>query len=444
MRIKSGFIVIYCSLLLTFFGSCLDGDDDPVEYTVSTDAQIVSFSLSHDSISELKTVVFSIDQANGLIYNHDSMTYKTNVFEKVIVSYSSDIAGNVLNVTDGDSTWVTSGDSLDMSKPQRLKVFALDGITTKFYNVKLNIHQIDPDSMQYIKMGDDQSFLNTKEVKSILFDNYYYIYTRSGSSTSLHRSADMLAWSEVPMTGFPSDAVVRGIQTNGQGIFLCTETGDLYGSYDAFSWNKFAAEYPVVTILGYLNKSAIQSEGLALVVRKDDSDLFAFTSDLLSWSYGNKVSESFPLSDFSSVNNSSALIERLTIIGGLSAAGDPQNTVWSTQDGLYWAKLTSESSVFPKMYGANSFIYDEELYLLNGKLADGKYNEELYYSIDGGATWKTKPNKYLFADNYKKRSGASLVIDGQGAAFYIIGGENDNNILPDIWRGMQNEKRFKN
>ena len=61
------FIAGCCALLLS---SCLGSDD--TQYELSKDCQILSFSLSNDSIPGLKDVVFTIDQVDGKIFNIDS------------------------------------------------------------------------------------------------------------------------------------------------------------------------------------------------------------------------------------------------------------------------------------------------------------------------------------------------------------------------------------
>lgn len=73
------FIAGCCALLLS---SCLGSDD--TQYELSKDCQILSFSLSNDSIPGLKDVVFTIDQVEGKIFNIDSMPYGTKLDEKVI------------------------------------------------------------------------------------------------------------------------------------------------------------------------------------------------------------------------------------------------------------------------------------------------------------------------------------------------------------------------
>ncbi len=446
MNLRNGFYILCCTLCLSLLASCLKNSDAD-EYILSTDAEILSFKLSHDSIPALDSVVFSIDQLSGLIYNHDSMAFGTDIYEKVIVTYESDAPyRNVLNVTDvanGDSTWVSPGDSLDVSKPVRFKVFAMDGLTTKYYWMNLNIHQVDPDSMQYRQVNHDLAFLNADETKSILYGGLYYNYSKKGSIVSLNQSTDLISWTSASLTGLPGTVELRGMQQSSKGLYVSSSDGGLYFSSNAISWQKVATEYPVKAVLGYLNASSTQVEGLTLIVEKEGKRVYAFTPNLTSFVYGSEVPEDFPVKDYSTINMVSMLKQRVTIVGGISVSGEAKSAVWSTLDGLYWGKLTDEKQgLFPVMSGANAFLYGDEIYLMNGLLENGVYNKSIYCSIDGGTTWRQKPAKYEFPADYPMRYQSSLVMDGTGMYFYIVGGRNPN-ALNDIWKGFQNKKTFR-
>jgi hypothetical protein len=145
-------------------------------------------------------------------------------------------------------------------------------------------------------------------------------------------------------------------------------------------------------------------------------------------------------------------IGRITNIGGISADGTVQSAVWSTQNGLYWAKISNERDMFPPLEGANAFYYGNQFWLINGRLSDGSLNREVYYSIDGGNTWSTKLEKYKAPEEeFDPRFGASLVVDEKGVYFYVIGGKKESVLpeegrkvenLAEIWKVFQNKKTF--
>jgi hypothetical protein len=444
MLSKNGLIILSLFSIIGLLASCLGSTEyDEIPYT--KDAEILSFSLSNDSITALSSVVFSIDQNRNLIYNHDSMAYLTEIKYKAIVTYTS-AAGesNILNITDGDSTWVRSGDSIDVSKPLLLKSYASDGETTKIYTFKLNIHQIDPDSVQYKKAASDQDFLQCDEIQMISFMDKFYTFTKTGEGIKLYASSNAVDWAGTSLRGLPANTDVRGIKSSGEKLFAYTEDGGYYESADAVQWTKIEIGYPIVSILGFLKLSEGQpllKEGLSLTVKKDNQTVFAFLSDAIS--FGDTVPSGFPISDFASFNNTRLKLGYLTVIGGLSTSGNALNKVWSTGNGLYWAELTNTNTthVFPPLQGASILHYNAEYWILNGKLNDGSYNREVYFSEDGGVTWTLKPEKCWTPENYTPRYYATSAVDRKGIYFYILGGKSED-FLPEIWTGHLNRQAF--
>ena len=447
MSLKKG--LLFISSLLFIIGlltSCLGSNG--YDNIVTEDAEILYFSLSSDSVPTLANVVFSIDQDNNVIYNNDSMPYLTEIKDKVIVTYTSAAqTNNVLNKTDGDSIWVNSGDSLDVSKPLTFKVFAVNGTTTKTYTVKLNIHQVDPDSVQYMQVASAQAFLQAENLQTILFNDNYYTFTQTSGTIKLYTSSDAINWSETSLYGLPANTVIGGIVSNGNTLFAYTADGDYYECTDSLAseWSKVNLDYPVVAVLGYLKLGQGQpqlSEGLSFIVKKDNQDVFAFLSNN-QWTYGDAVPDNFPVSGFASFQSERMKLGYVTIIGGFSLAGEVVNDVWSTGDGLYWARLTNTSYIFPPLQDANVIAYNNEFWILNGVGQDGEYNQGVYASKDGGTTWVLRGTQSLYPDFYPKRYGASAVVDRNGIYFYILGGQSENGgALTDIWKGLINSQTF--
>jgi hypothetical protein len=189
ITLKNGLYLLGFSILAGFMASCLGGNDTSQDTYPMTDAELLSFSLTSDSVPLLANVTFSIDQQKNLIYNYDSIAYQTTIIDSVIVTYTSASGSgvnNVLNITGGDSIWVKSGDSLNVSKPLTLKVYALDGKTTKIYTMQLNIHQVDPDSAQYHQINTGLPFLESGDTKTVTFNNQFLNYSRNNNQIQLY------------------------------------------------------------------------------------------------------------------------------------------------------------------------------------------------------------------------------------------------------------------
>ena len=453
--IKKGLYLLGFSAFIGLMASCLGNNNTDDTYAI-TDAELLSFSLSSDSVPDLVNVAFSIDQPNGLIYNYDSMAYRTAINDKVIITYTSASGySNLLNITNGDSIWVASGDSIDISAPLTFRVYALDGTTVKIYNAQLNIHQVDPDSLQYVQTGSGFAFLQTEDTKTVALNNRFLAYSRINGQIQLHSSSDAVNWNQEAVLEFPANAVISGIQSNGNQLFVYTEDGDLYvrndPANDKWTLASKPASIKVKSILGYLPESSKHSKGLCMAVETDGKTVFAFTGDLVQWDYDSNASslipDDFPLHDFSNYSYMVMLTGRVTVFGGTSQDGTVQNTVWSTEDGRYWAKLTSSANVFPPLEGANVFYYDNKFWLINGK-SGNVFNQSIYYSKDGGVTWWKRliTNDFgdeLFPapDDYSPRYGASAVTDKDNRYIYIIGGKYDS-VLPEVWKVFLNKMEF--
>lgn len=446
---KNGLYLISFSILVSVMASCLGNNNYDEIYSI-TDAELLSFSLSSDSVPDLANVVFSIDQREeiGLIYNYDSMAYQTKIEDKVMVTYTSGTGtDNVLNITGGDSIWVKSGDSIDISQPLTLKVFALNGTTVKLYNVRLNIHQVDPDSMQYSQTASELPFLQTDDTKTVIFNDRFLTYSKIGNEIQLYTSSDAKNWVREAVSGLPANAVIRGIQSNKNQLFVYTDEGELYvrsnPAVDQWELVNKPASIKVKSILGYLNAGAKQSEGLSMVIETGGINTFAFTEDFTQWEYDSitPIPDNFPLYDFSNYSYEVMYSQRISIFGGISLNGVVQNAVWSTENGRYWAKLSDDINVFPPLEGANVFYYNNEFWLINGK-SDDDYNKKIYYSIDGGVTWQIKPEKCQLPEDYTGRYNASLVTDKENKYFYIIGGKQVS-VLSDVWKGLLNKMEFE-
>jgi len=444
IKLKNGLYLLGFSLLASLMASCLGNGPSEDTYPM-TDAELLSVSFKSDSVPLLDSVVFTIDQRTGMIYNYDSMTYQTVIKDSVNIAYVSGAGtNNVLNITDGDSIWVKSGDSISISKPLTLRVYALDGKTTKTYMLQLNIHQADPDSMQYAHVASDLSFLQAEDTKTVMFNSQFLTYSRIDNQIQLYSSPDAINWSPQSFSGLPENAVVSGIQSIANQLFAFTDDGELYIDSIGNQWklvNK-PSSIKVKNILGYLNATPNNPEGLSTIVESGGVNTFALVNkDFTQWNYDTTpIPSDFPLSGFSNYSYQQMYLSRVNVFGGISADGRVQNATWATSDGRHWAKLTNNTNILPVLEGANVFYYGNGFWLINGKAGNG-YNKKVYYSPDGGITWQLQPEKCSLPNNYIGRYGASLVMSQDNKQFYIFGGKQ-TGVLSEVWRGFLNKMQF--
>lgn len=451
----------------------------------STDAELISFSLNHLLLSELGKTKFSIDQRNAIIYNHDSLPFLTKLPNRVVVTYTNGRGddGNLQTVPEEgeEPVWIQSEDSVYIvntvviynpvwndetnkletdtvfiTKFAEFNVVAKD-LTTKKYSLKINIHQVDPDSIRYEPIASDLSFLDSEENKTVKFNNSYFTYVKDAEGVSTYQSTDMITWEKINIAYYamgippilPKNTIVKEIKSSEQGVFALTETGELYTTVNGYHWQFVNVEYPVKSILGYMHTNALQQEGLALIVEKEGNLVFAFMSEFSTAlvKYGTVVPANFPISDFLVVNNQSNVVNRITVVNGISSSDEDLNTVWTTEDGLKWVFLTKKQGSLPLIKGGNAFIYNGRIYFAGGVVVgetENPFNERVYTSRDGGMTWQQEAAKAEFPESFERRMNASSVVDNEGIYFYMIGGtDNAGSARRDVWKGVVNSRTFQ-
>ena len=152
MKKKSAISLALLSLL--FVGvSCVSDSEE--EIVVSPYALVKSFSLgnikseypSFTSDGRDTTVTrtvnmsvypFTINQATGEIYNNDSLPYATDVTKVVTVVSSIGVPSIYDDSTD---TYVaySGSDSIDFTKPRKLRVYSSDASYFKDYTIRVNV-----------------------------------------------------------------------------------------------------------------------------------------------------------------------------------------------------------------------------------------------------------------------------------------------------------------
>lgn len=452
------FITGCCALLLS---SCLGSDD--MQYEPSRDCQILSFSLSNDSIPELKNVVFTIDQVTGKIFNIDSMPYGTKLDEKVICTVklaSTVYTCQVMQEATGDTIYWNLEDSLDFSKPVKFVNTLWDGETTKAYLAQVNIHQVVPDSMVWGIYKEGIADGAVKEEKVVVFgednDESYYMYAQPVNASEgyrLYRSAvaDGKNWTKLTVAGLPAGEVRLSQLTAYEDAFYAVTTkGALYRSADGQDWALVENAPVIKALLGTIDVkddftgAGKQPSALSAVLDKNGTLVYGCMNSTMEWSEGSLLNEGFPLTGFGSLSYNSMFRARLLVVAGRDKDNKLTNTAWSTEDGRIWAKLTDdEVAPFDKQEGVAVVEYDDKMFMLSGINEAGKASSAIYLSRDGGVNWSISDTLVVMPQGFKPRGFSSIHVD-KNNYMYLFGGKETNrsNVLNQIWRGRINRLGF--
>ncbi len=453
------FIAGCCGML---FSACLGTKE--YNYELGKDCRIITFSLSNDSIKGLSDVVFTIDQVNGRIFNADSMPYGTVLNQKVVCKIQMGQAVYNCQVYPGvgEAFYWNMEDSLDFSREVRFVTKSLEGDIQKTYIAKVNIHQVVPDSMSWSQLTVPAQSTSLREEKVVVLHrnetDYYYMYTLPTDAHAgyrLYRTpvSNPADWTELPVSGLPSGEIrLHQLTVYENRLFAVTASGALYISDNGETWSVAESAPVVKSLIGSLslrkNASGEVSRPalLAAVIEKEGNAYWATMDPSMQWTEGNALpATGFPVDGFAATLYQTAHHSHLLILGGKDRSNSLLNTVWITDDGREWVKISrDEAASFEKQEGAAVIVYDDKLFMLSGIQADGKASSAIYWSKDGGLNWKKSTALVLMPDGFKPRGFTSIHVDKQQHLFLFGGKETrDSGVLNQIWRGRINRLGFK-
>ena len=443
----------FCGLpiigLIYLMSSCLGSDETISDDWHMGNAQISAFSVSNDSISGLASVKFTIDQLNGKIYNRDSMPYGTLLDEKLKCNITFEVgAYSVIIVQHATGDTVTTvTDSVDFSAPVTITIYPFDGLSSKTYEAKINIHQVNPDSMAWQKYSDLISGKAFDDMQVISYNEYYYMYASESSEYNLYRTglSDMVNWENLELSGFPSDAILSQITEYEGNLYVISRSGALYYSTDGTTWLQVGNAPLITNLLGHLPENTITKNAalLAGITVEDNILYFTAMSKDMEWTTGNPVPETFPLSGFGRLNHVSMHHPRLVLASGRDIKNGLSNKAWSTMDGLSWVTLSNNTATFTPREGAAISTYDNKFFLLGGIDNSGAALNDVYSSKDNGVTWLQDTVYTIMPEEYTAR-GFSSVFVSKDNYMLLFGGKagKDTKILNELWRGRINRLGF--
>jgi len=460
--------LLFVGSLMSMMSSCLGDNKYDTEDWAYGNAQIVTFSLKSDSVSILENVVFTIDQVNGLIYNRDSMPFGTSLKDKVLATIGFDSPYGINSIlmieeATGDTVQLTT-DSINFSAPVKITVTAYDGIATKLYEAKVNIHQVDPDSMVWEKYADILPGRSFQDMKVLVFDGYYYMYVLENAVYQLYRSdiPDITDWEKLVLSGFPDKANLSQIAVLDSVLYVITEGGELYFSDDGQAWSQAEMDFSFKSILGYLPASDItgRKDVVCCIAYVDGINRFLTFDKQLNCTTGQAVPENFPISGFSRFDYTTMYYPRLVIASGRDSKNNLTDKAWATMDGSAWASLSHlQSRSFTHREGTAAFYYGGAFFVIGGIDPSGMPLRDICYSLDQGLMWYDKYYEtvtdedgneetveryfYPMPDDFEGRGFMSVIVDDDNYVL-LFGGKamNNTNVLNEIWRGRVNRMGF--
>ncbi len=493
-------------LTATFSVGCNSDSDGIVVEGDFGNCAVTSFSLQKDDsvLAHLDSVYFSIDLAKAEIYNADSLPKGTDVSKLLVkIGTSSARSCELTYRIPGSSRDTTvnyvdePNDSINFSNgPVRMVVTSYDGQSKFAYNIRVNVHEVEPDTLYWAETakrtlpGDISA---PKSQKTVEHAGQVVCLVSDGSAAEVSKCDNPYDWDwTTERVVLPEGADINSFTSTSDAYYILDADGSLYESADAVTWNPTGARLSHI-YGGYKNM---------VLAARHDSD---------GWKHVTyPATTEMPLTSGCPVSGSGELmiyetkwsVEPLAMfVGGRDASGTLSGATWG-YDGNRWIKLSNVDiderenvSLFPyfapKVNKTNWKVTENTVLVAFGgryETSDGVVtSKNVYISHDQGLTWKEADSymqlpRYIpafanaqtivvnatltsarsVADGWHSFAPATLpvwayALPAQGASrvaepitewecpyIYIFGGENAAGVLYNtVWRGAINRFTFK-
>ena len=421
MKLKWMTWVVVLGISLPLFTSCLGTNST----TLSENAKFTSFIINNDSVEGLSNVKLTINNTDSLIYNVDSLAYGTRVDSVYATITGSSLGSIVIN----DSIIYTDSLVFNFNEPVMVRSYAADMLHYINYTVKVNVHQVNPDLFVWEGVTTQVYSANSSADHAVYFNETIYYFVKEDSQIALYTSSNGSSWNN-ETCNLPTTANVYGIVIYGNSLAAVAD-GVLYTSTDGKSWSSVTTTGTVEQLLFTLNGTLY-----ALSSTTTSPDIIALQSDN-SWKTILVAPDEFPVSGSAiCVAPSPTGVNRAYLVGGVDINGNALQTVWSTENGNYYANLGGGNNPISARTQAAVVQYAEGLMLFGGRNGNNLIDNVLLYSPDYGINWFEPTEEMAIGDLYAPRYGLSAVISDDNRIL-LVGGRNESMPLRDVWKGYQ-------
>ena len=417
--------------------------------STSSVAQLSAFSFAkNDSMPGLAQAVFTVEERldTGLVWNKDSMLYGTRL-DSVVPRFVFAATPGAAYLTMPDTVCSLTGyDTLNFSKgPIYLTIQSSDRTTTKVYEIRPTVHQVDPDLYAWEQLTTGIYPEDDSEQRVVELGSNFVMIASNGFELAAFRSPDGATWTNLSdPTGLPAGTKVRQIISDGTTMYYAQDS-TIYTSTDAVTWTGTKTNQHVITMLLYWNEK--------IWVLIEDAQGY----DLATWENGSIVLSglrpqgNFPISDFAAVSfRSASLRERAMIIGGFAENGASLNTRWNLEysshiPGNYrLEEFSIDRPKFKSLTGISVVSYNHQLLLFGGVDEKMTYlGRDIYISENEGLTWTAADTtKNQLPEVYQARQKQTAIV--RDNYIFLFGGQDSHITYSDVYRGRLNSIDWDN
>lgn len=442
MKLFSKYIHFVLLISLCLFNSCLNSSSS--SYEESDDPTIATFYFaSNDSFPAIAAAEFTIEERidTGLIYNVDSIDFGTPIDSLVPrITFNGYAVGAAIIYTPTDTIYLSGTDTIDFSvRPIYVQVISETLTAEKWYEIQVNVHQVDPDLYFWDKVADDIFPSDYYNQRAVILNNTIFLFISNGLQAKLITSTNGVSWAEqeVPFDNFD----VQNTISDGNRIICLNDNQLAVYTTDNPTWQTIA-----VSSTYELQQLIFNFNNYVWAIGKSGNDYSILSADdqLATWTVERPIGDDFPLSDFSALTFVSPTKRpRAMIIGGYSKTGECLNTRWnieySKDNGYRWENFSIDQPAFEPLAGVSVIYYDKHFLMFGGVDANNKTgNIKLYESYNEGMTWTQSDTLHnALPNDYSARAYQSVVVDDNNNIF-IIGGKSRTTVFTDVYKGRLN------
>ncbi|MCR5077539.1 MAG: DUF6242 domain-containing protein [Prevotella sp.] len=442
-------IYSFVALLMATFMmvSCLKDDNDDT-VTTYNDTAITSFTLGilkqvRDTVTKAgkdstykasynaAKCKFYIDQAQGLIYNPDSLPYGTDAAH-VLATITAKNSGTIViqSAKDETMTYYSSSDSIDFTTPRTLRVYASSGEGYRSYKVSVNVHKQKGNRFGWAALQANSDFAAFTAMKAVSTGDKVFVFGTDGTQTTGYMTAttDGNSWTKLSKTF--TDNAYKSILAQG-GKLYAADNGQILTSADGNTWTLTGTNADIAQLV-----AASASELFALTA---DGNLIASKDNGTTWTDETLDSDAalLPASHINytlAATTGSKSISTVMIVG--NTADGKSNVAWTKlsdsnrpSTAHTWNYVESAASKYGlPLYGNLTVVNYDNASLAIGT-ADSNGFGPMLLSRDGGITWKTD-GSFTYPENALPAATLTAAVDSEQYVWLFSGSS--------IWRGRLN------
>lgn len=452
--------------LMLLTASCSSSDNnitpsDQVGITAATFGTLRRQSTTGSSYSTYvpssATYPIFIDHIKGEIYNPDSLPVRT-IPSKILLtlSFKNNSSGVLESVEKKDSFAQTyySTDTLDFSKPRKIRVTSSDRAHSRDYTIDIRIHKVGVDSLKWTRLSDCDHIKGKKLItlKALSCNDALYVLAAYTTvvATDIYCGVQVLKkdgnnWSPEPEYNSAPTKITVPLEQFKRPT-MAVYKNKIYLLYDgqlrcSDNWNA-STPCNLRAILGGFDDFfyGVNDQKKIEVATGGDPMTALFSSDSME-EMPYVTGDSLPCNDYNFISTSlltDPSMGRAIILANkendanIKAPDVDKAVIWSKiiddvpQD---WCLMTpawnNHYKVLPRMKYLSATSYAD------GIIATGGYPNvrQLYYSNDWGTTWAVKSSINVPVD---LQSTAQVAIASDYIYLYLIGGDTG-----EVWRGQK-------